>query len=99
VNEIALTTRFYRTWKGFGVGSRIPLGPCHRTATSWCEHRWQGFVWNAWAREKPCSCWVKVGWGARSLPATAANFQKHWVFLDVRHGRVTRIFMAERFVD
>ena len=99
VNELGFTTRFYRTRDGFGVGSRIPLGPCHRTATSSCEHRWHGFVWNAWVRDKPCSCWVKVGDGKRSLPATVANFQKHWVFLDVRHGRVTRIFMAQRFVD
>jgi hypothetical protein len=99
VNEIYFTTRFYRTFDGFGVGSRIPLGPCHRTATSSCEHRWHGFLWNAWVRDKPCSCWVKVGDGKRSLPATGANFLKHWVFLDVRHGRVTRIFMAQRFVD
>ena len=99
VNELDFTTRFYRTWDGFGVGSRIPLGPCHRTATSSCEHCWHGFVWNAWARDKPYSGWVKVGDGKRSLPVRAANFQKHWVFLYVRHGRVTRIFMARRFVD
>ena len=99
VDELGFTTRFYRTWRGFGVGSRIPLGRCHRTKTTACEHRWHGFVWNAWVREKPCSCWVKVGNGKRSLPATTANFLKHWVFIDVRHGRVTRIFMAQRFVD
>jgi len=99
VNEIAFTTPYYRTLYGFGVGSRIPLGPCHRTAAKTCEHRWNGFIWNAWVREKPCSCWVKVGDGTRSLPATAANFLKHWTFLDVRHGRVTRIFMSQRFVD
>ena len=39
------------------------------------------------------------GDSAQSLPATAANFGKHWVFLYVRHGRVTRIFMAQKFVD
>ena len=99
MNEIAFTTRFYRTWDGFGVGSRIPLGPCHRTATSTCEHRWHGFVWNAVVKAKPCSCWVKVGDGRGSLPATGANFLKHWVFLDVRHGRVARIFMAQKYVD
>jgi hypothetical protein len=99
VNELDFTTRFYRTWDGFGVGSRIPLGPCHRTATASCEHRWQGFVWNAWVRDKPCSCWVKVGDGKRSLPATPANFLKHWVFVYVRHGRVTRFHLAQKFVD
>jgi hypothetical protein len=99
VNELDFTTRYYRTWDGFGVGSRIPLGPCHRTARTSCEHRWRGFVWNAWVREKPCSCWVKVGDRKRSLPATGANFLKHWTFIHVRHGRVTRIFMARRFVD
>lgn len=99
VNELDFTTRFYRTWDGFGVGSRIPLGPCHRTATAPCEHRWHGFVWNAWARDKPCSCWVKVGNGTRSLPATSANFLKPWVLIYVSHGRVTRIYLAQKFVD
>ena len=99
LNEIDFTTRFYRTWDGFGVGSSIPLGACHRTATSACEHRWHGFVWNAWNRDKPCSCWVKVGNGPRSQPATVANFEKQWVFLYVRKSRVVRIFMAQKFVD
>jgi len=99
LNEIDFSTRFYRTWDGFGVGSRIPLGPCHRTATSACQHRWHGFVWNAWTTNRPCSCWVKVGDGTRSLPVTAANYLKPWVFLYVRRGRVTRIFMAQKFVD
>lgn len=99
VNRVDFSTPFYRTEDGFGVGSRIPLGPCHRKATSACEHRWRGFVWNAWVRERPCSCWVKVGDGAESLPVTAANFLKHWVFLYVRGGRVTRIVMVQRFVD
>jgi hypothetical protein len=99
VNELAFATPYYVTWDGFSVGSRIPLGPCHRAARTSCEHRWRGFVWNAWVKDKPCSCWVKVGDGARSLPATGANFLKHWVFLYVRHGRVTRILMSRRFVD
>ena len=41
----------------------------------------------------------KVGDGTRSLPVTGANFLKRWVFIYVRHGRVTRIFMAQKFVD
>jgi hypothetical protein len=99
VNELDFTTRFYRTLDGFGVGSRIRLGPCHRTATASCEHRWHGFVWNASVKDKPCSCWVKVGNGKRSLPATAANFLKPWVFIYVRHGRVTQFYLAQKFVD
>jgi hypothetical protein len=99
VADIGFTTRYYRTKSGFGVGSKIPLGPCHRTAKTRCEHRWRGFAWNAWVREKPCSCWVKVGLGARSLPATTANFLKPWFFIYIRHGRVTRFYFALKFVD
>jgi hypothetical protein len=99
VGELAFTTPYYRTKSGFGVGSKVPLGPCHRTAKTRCEHRWHGFVWNAWAREKPCSCWVKVGLGARSLPATTANFLKPWFFIYTRRGRVTRFYFALKFVD
>lgn len=99
VNELDFTTRYYRTKSGFGVGSAIPLGPCHRTSTNRCEHRWHGFVWNAWVRDKPCSCWVKVGLGPRSLPATTANFLKPWFFIYTRPGRVTRFHFALKFVD
>jgi hypothetical protein len=99
VNEINFTTRYYRTDSRFGVGSTIPLGPCHKTATNVCEHRWHGFVWNAWVREKPCTCWVKVGLGAGSLPATTANFSRAWFFIYMRHGRVTSFHFALKFVD
>ena len=99
VSAIRFSTPYYRTKSGFGVGSRIPLGPCHRTRTNRCEHRWHGFVWNAWVREKPCSCWVKVGPGRRSLPATVDNFLKPWFFIDVRRGRVSGFYLALKFVD
>ena len=99
VIAIGFSTPYYRTKSGFGVGSRIPLGHCYRTATSRCEHRWQGFVWNAWNREKPCSCWVKVGRGESSLPATVANFLKPWTFINTGHGRVTYLYFSSRFVD
>jgi hypothetical protein len=99
VNELDFTTRFYRTLDGFGVGSRIPFGPCHRTAMASCEHRWHGFVWNASVKDKPCGCWVKVGNGKRSLPATTANFLKPWVFIYARRGRVTRFHLTQKFVD
>lgn len=99
VNELEFTTRYYRTTGGFGVGSPIPLGPCHRTRTNRCERRWRGFVWNAWNRDKPCSCWVKVGTRPQSLPATVANFGKPWFFIYAHDDRASRFHFALRFVD
>ena len=88
VTDLRFSTSYYRTKGDFGVGSRTPRG-----------RRWHGFVWNAWWREKPCSCWVKVGSGPRSLPATVHNFLKPWFFIYVRRGRVTGFYFALRFVD
>jgi hypothetical protein len=99
VSELDVRTPYYRTKGGVGVGSRIPLGPCRKTATKPCEHRWHGFVWDAWVRETPCNCWVKVGSGGRSLPVTTKNFMKPWFFINVRHGRVPRFYLAWKFVD
>jgi hypothetical protein len=99
VTSIWFSTRYYRTESGFGVGSRIPLGPCHHVRASRCERRWHGFVWNEWIRERPCSCWTKVGRSGRSLPVTFANFLKPWFFIDVRRGRVSSFYFASRFVD
>ena len=99
VSGIQFSTPYYRTKSGFGVRSRIPLGPCHRTKASRCERRWHGFVWNEWVREKPCNCWTKVGLGARSLPVSFRNFLRPWFFIDVRHGRVSGFYFASRFVD
>jgi hypothetical protein len=99
VGELAFQTPYYRTKDGFGVGSKIPLGACHRTATNQCEHHWHGFVFDAWNRGTPCNCWVKVGLGARSLRVTAANFSKPWFFIYTRRGRVTRFYFALKFID
>jgi hypothetical protein len=99
VEEINFGVRYYRTKSGFGVGSKIPLGPCHKTATYPCEHRWHGFVWNEWVREKPCGCWTKVGLARRSLPVTIDNFLKPWFFIYIKHGRVDGFRFASRFVD
>jgi hypothetical protein len=99
VEEISFSTPYYRTKNGLGVGSAIPLGPCHRTAKSRCEHRWHGFVWNEWNRDKPCGCWTKVGLGARSLPLTTANFLKPWFFINMRHGHIHSFYFALKFVD
>ena len=88
VSAIRFSTPYYRTKSGFGVGSRIPP-----------RRYWHGFIWNAWVREKPCSCWVKVGRGPRSLPATTDNFLKPWFFIDVRHGRISGFYFNLKFVD
>jgi hypothetical protein len=100
VEEINFGIPYYRTTKnGFGVGSKIPLGPCHKTATYRCEHRWHGFVWNEWIREKPCGCWTKIGLGRQSLAVTVDNFLKPWFFIYMRHGRVDGFRFASKFVD
>ncbi len=99
VHDIGFATRYYRTTSGFRVGSAIPLGPCHKTATNPCEHRWRGFVWNGWVKATPCKCWVKVGRGAKSLAVTPDNFMKPWTFIYATHGRVTGIHLAWKFVD
>jgi hypothetical protein len=99
IADIAFTTPYYRTRSGFGVGSRIPLGACHRIATSPCEHRWRGFLYNPRLRENPCRCWVKVGSGRRSLAPTSDNFLKPWFFIYLKHGRVAGFYFALRYVD
>jgi len=99
VSAIRFSTPYYRTRNGFGVASRIPLGPCHRTMGYPCLHLWHGFMWNLTLREKPCSCWVKVGRGSRSLPATGRNFLKPWFFIDVHRGSVSGFYFALKFVD
>jgi hypothetical protein len=38
---IETTSRYYRTPRGIGVGTRIPLGPCHRSRFGSCEYRWR----------------------------------------------------------
>jgi hypothetical protein len=99
VGELDFTTPYYRTNSGFGIGSRIPLGRCRKTTGRRCEHRWHGFVFDAWSKGSPCNCWVKVGRGVQSLPATTANFEKPWFFIYTRHGRVTGMYFALRFID
>jgi hypothetical protein len=99
VGEIGFTTTYYRTTDGFGVGSSIPLGVCHRTATRTCEHRWHGFVYNEWNKGTPCECWVKIGTGGRSLPVTVRNFNNPWFFIYMKRGRVTYFYFALKFVD
>jgi hypothetical protein len=99
VEQIEFGVPYYRTKSGFGIGSRIPLGPCHRTAAYRCERRWRGFVWNEYRREALCGCWTKVGLGRQSLPISVRNFLGHWFFIYIRHGRVAYFVFASRFVD
>ena len=102
VDSIWFSTPYYRGYYPAGpvrVGSRIPFGPCHRTATNRCEHRWHGFVWNAWNNDQPCNCWTKVGVGGRSLPATGKNFLKPWFLIYVHRGRVSYFYFSSRYID
>jgi hypothetical protein len=99
VGELTFTTPYYRTKSGFGVGSTIPLGPCHVTATSRCEHRWRGFIYNPTLRETPCGCWVKIGTGARSLRPLVKNFEKPWFFIYLSGGRVSGFYFALKYID
>jgi len=99
VGEIGFTTPYYRTKSSFGVGSTIPLGPCHRTSKTSCEHRWNGFVYNEWNKGKLCQCWVKVGTQRSTLEVSTRNFNKPWFFIYTRHGRATYFYFALKFVD
>jgi hypothetical protein len=87
INWIYFTTPYYRTKRGFGVGSRFPR--------AWRK----AFLWNGIVKDKPCNCWVKVGRGARSLPASGTNFGKPWVIVDMSHGRVSGILMSSKYLD
>lgn len=94
VKRIDVGSRYYRTKGGFGVGSRIPLGPCVRTFTHRCGHRWHGFVWNEYDHDSPCSCWIKVGYGKRSLPPGP----EPWTVIWVRHGRVAALTLSTTYI-
>jgi hypothetical protein len=85
VGEIGWSTPYYRTSSGFGAGSAIPLGACHKTATNPCEYRWNGFVFNSWFKG-PCNCWV------RERPK-----QHEWFYIYTRQGRVTSFYLATRY--
>ncbi|CAN5833697.1 hypothetical protein BH18ACT13_BH18ACT13_12560 [soil metagenome] len=44
VTYVNTTSPYYRTKSGLGVGTKIPLGRCHRTEARRCEYRWNGFT-------------------------------------------------------
>jgi hypothetical protein len=99
VGRIGFGIRYYRTKTGFGVGSTIPLGPCHKTAPTSCEHRWHGFVFTRKYHDTPCACWIKVGVQRMSLPATGTFGKQPWFFIYTRRGRVTGFYFALDFID
>jgi len=103
VQEIQISTRYYSTGAGIGVGSRIPLGRCVRTlaatGTTACGHRWHGFLWNEFTKAGACGCWVKVGLGKTSLRPSVINFGKPWLFIELRGGRVANFAFVLHFVD
>jgi hypothetical protein len=98
VNELDFVTPYYRTESGFGVGSAIPLGGCHKVKSGGCEHRWHGFVLHPKWKDSPCNCWIKVGLGANSLPVTG-TFLMPWFFIFTKHGRVAEFFFSLSYID
>jgi hypothetical protein len=105
VKAVDFSTPYYRTRSGFGVGSRIPYGPCVKTpepvGANPCGHRWHGFLRNEFSKEKVCGCWVKVGFGKRSLRPSPAKYYgvKPWFFIYIRRGRVASFSFTLHFVD
>lgn len=99
MDNILFSTPYYRTRSGFGVGSRIPFGPCVKTWTHRCGHLWHGFVWNEVYKAQVCSCWAKVGTGKRSLRPTVNNFRRRWIQIFMQRGRVTGFYFSLHFVD
>ncbi len=77
VDGVSTDSLYYRTKDGIGVGTRIPLGPCHRTKSRPCERRWKGFVLEnggrTWFRTLP--------YGRRTIQA--------WLW--VERGAITQI--------
>jgi hypothetical protein len=66
VTFIQVSTPYYRAPNGFGVGFRIPLGPCHDTVASSCERRWHGFAYDG------CCMWARwVNWKSWQLQLIA----------------------------
>ena len=45
VKVVETTSRYYRTARNIGVGTRIPLGPRHKLKGGGYEYRWNSFVW------------------------------------------------------
>ena len=58
VNELGVTTRYYRARDGFGVGSRLPT--CYESKAG-CTKRWRGLAYNrALAQWQGDFIWMQV---------------------------------------
>jgi hypothetical protein len=88
---IDFATPYYRTASGFGIGSQIPLN----------QREWHGFLFHKTFPGDPsrtCGCWMKVGNGATSLPATGANVSTQPVYtILTTGGRVTEIMLQAAY--
>lgn len=85
VGEISFSTPYYRTPSGLGVGSTIPLGPCHRTASNGCQHRWNGFVYQGDTGKYPTT-WSKKQPSGRGF-----------AFIEMSHGKVRGFYFTAAY--
>lgn len=98
VNDIDIVTPYYRTARGFGIGSTIPLGPCHPVAGAACEHRWHGFVFHTKWKDSSCNCWIKVGLRGELTP-TVQSFEHPWFFIFTKNGRAAEFYLSRSYTD
>ena len=99
VRDIDFITPYYRTRSGFGIGSTIPLGPCHRVAGDPCEHQWRSFVFHRRWKDSRCDCWVKVGLGSKPVTPNGYRFKRHWFFIFTYRGRAAEFYFSANYSD
>lgn len=69
VTDLETNSPYFRTSDGLGVGSTIPLGPCHRVGNG-CRYLWSGF--ELWSNPyvKNASEWYRmIEWDGHRLRA------------------------------
>lgn len=67
VTDLETNSRFFRTEDGFGIGSTIPLGRCHRIAGR-CRYTWRSFTLNPNPYVPDSSEWQRfTRWGAQKV--------------------------------
>jgi len=81
---------YYRTRDHFGVGSRVPLRPCHRTTRNPCEHRWNGFVLRPATVYESGGIWKHLQW----FKSVAYGKRHVLVQFEVSRGVVQWIWVA-----
>jgi hypothetical protein len=69
VGVLTTTSPYFRTPTGIGVGSRIPLGPCHSVGGGNCTYLWQGFKYSELhGTPRLIGSWTKrLRWAGRNL--------------------------------